>query len=1229
MNKQSKHGRRSRRNNVGVCVAWFVMVAVLALDGYDSVLNGVAALTTQEKLNQLCYQVSWDLAAPRPKRQAIRPVSKFPHGHAYVNEEYCGEQKSPGDVIPAYGNWLYGSTCQNVTGGSVFYAYNYPNGASSNTGFEQSESDLLYFVVDEDLRVSFVLVHDKPDDPTGGRVRLEINSPDLAGEGVQVLERDDNTGFSPSCFDATNDCYHWDTDTGYGNFYWAWAACCTDGMVLGHINDLEWRFNIRYFKEDLVDIDKFKIGNFREDANTMDFITLDADAVSTSGVEVRALSCEAYCAAKTSCGECIADPQCGWCESSGCTTTTLAETCAASEWQESGCCAVCTLQNDCTSCVNTPGCGWSYDRAECLSGAYTQGSCEPTTWYQLHEANVTQCLHPPGAVFNDTSDSVDTDVVFDWCSGHGTYSFDDNTCTCDAGYFGADCARECPGGASNPCNGNGECDALTGQCYCDCGFAGANCSITGCPCTDEFCFLSEDGACPLLCGRNLASKCTGSDVLELPVADRPSARIASDAGRCACTSKFWGPSCNMTCPGVNDDGSGDVCGGLGSCSVADGTCSCEPCYAPNPTTGICEDAPCPTCLFDGECVCVNGEKTCSCKGQRDGDTCELCNCLNGGSCNAITGECDCAAGFYGDLCDFACTRETLCNGHGTCNGPLRRCDCDADYVGDEDHQCEFYCPAEACLNNGTCSLSNGTCLCQMGYFGASCQNNTCQLDPCQNGGACRMDFFNKEFGYTCECQPGFEGQNCEVDIDECLLGNDCYGADCIDKINGYTCKCKPGYIRVTPTACVEIDECRVGVHFCDEHATCMNVPGGYECVCNDGYAGTGFACSNVDECALGTHTCDDHATCADTEGSFTCTCGDGYLGDGLTTGVGCQEYCWDNPCMYGGECTFTRDNYTCTCASGYEGTNCELNATVCAALSPCAPGATCINGRVVAPGEFPQFTCNCSAELGHPSCTVLRPAASTQTLLEGKTAPFVFAAIGGGALLLLIVVAVALRRRSSSNSTDTKTASDMADDSTAAATTTAATVAPGVGDALMASEADGKAEVLHNTDNAAVDDGDASAAAYADTSQLRESVLVEDESDDGEDDYARAHDVRAGAASEDDYDNTRGGNMKSDVGDDDDDDDDTYASAHAVGAVESEYEDDENEATEPAAMASKPVANTNGDSQTTASSSSPYYAVNSNGSVGEHSVPVYEALRRNESSSVLLASTLAEFADKQ
>lgn len=46
---------------------------------------------------------------------------------------------------------------------------------------------------------------------------------------------------------------------------------------------------------------------------------------------------------------------------------------------------------------------------------------------------------------------------------------------------------------------------------------------------------------------------------------------------------------------------------------------------------------------------------------------------------------------------------------------------------------------------------------------------------------------------SCVCPPGFEGQRCEINPDDCE-DNDCENnSTCIDGVNNYTCVCPPNY----------------------------------------------------------------------------------------------------------------------------------------------------------------------------------------------------------------------------------------------------------------------------------------------------------------------------------------------------------------------------------------------------------------------------------------------------
>lgn len=49
------------------------------------------------------------------------------------------------------------------------------------------------------------------------------------------------------------------------------------------------------------------------------------------------------------------------------------------------------------------------------------------------------------------------------------------------------------------------------------------------------------------------------------------------------------------------------------------------------------------------------------------------------------------------------------------------------------------------------------------------------------------------FDQRCVCPEGFEGDKCEINIDDCE-DNDCENnSTCVDGINNYTCMCSPEY----------------------------------------------------------------------------------------------------------------------------------------------------------------------------------------------------------------------------------------------------------------------------------------------------------------------------------------------------------------------------------------------------------------------------------------------------
>lgn len=111
-----------------------------------------------------------------------------------------------------------------------------------------------------------------------------------------------------------------------------------------------------------------------------------------------------------------------------------------------------------------------------------------------------------------------------------------------------------------------------------------------------------------------------------------------------------------------------------------------------------------------------------------------------GYCEA-PGECKCRLGWQGPLCD-ECVRYPGCL-HGTCGQPWQ-CDCKEGWGGLFCNQDLNYCTNhKPCMNDAPCTNTGQgsyTCTCRPGFSGNNCEieTNECDSNPCKNGGSCNV-----------------------------------------------------------------------------------------------------------------------------------------------------------------------------------------------------------------------------------------------------------------------------------------------------------------------------------------------------------------------------------------------------------------------------------------------------------------------------------------------------------
>uniref|UniRef100_A0A8C5QRI6 Crumbs cell polarity complex component 1 n=1 Tax=Leptobrachium leishanense TaxID=445787 RepID=A0A8C5QRI6_9ANUR len=195
--------------------------------------------------------------------------------------------------------------------------------------------------------------------------------------------------------------------------------------------------------------------------------------------------------------------------------------------------------------------------------------------------------------------------------------------------------------------------------------------------------------------------------------------------------------------------------------------------------------------------------------------------------------------------------------------------------------------------------------------------NPCASHPCMHGGTCQDHFTHQ----ICACPMGKTGKFCEtvIPVDKCL-SSPCLHGNCTDSADGYVCECQKGY---TGTNC-DINICRG--HLCPNGATCVESPVGFACLCPANVTGQFCRYNKLPSTFCGNEkkniTCYNYGNCTDKYGQPGCTCLPGFEGERCEIDV---DECESDPCLNGGLCQNLPNRYLCMCDLNFVGDRCEID----------------------------------------------------------------------------------------------------------------------------------------------------------------------------------------------------------------------------------------------------------------------------------------------------------------
>ncbi|UJR35334.1 hypothetical protein I4U23_028095, partial [Adineta vaga] len=626
--------------------------------------------------------------------------------------------------------------------------------------------------------------------------------------------------------------------------------------------------------------------------------------------------------------------------------------------------------------------------------------------------NGYQCLCPP--VYSGTNCLR----LQDQCTGfeclNGGKCIRNGTalmCLCAQGYQGDNCELLVDYCQSQPCQNGGICSNtdLGPQCSCPNGITGLFCETIIDQCQSQPC--QNNGTCKSLINQYVCLCPSGliGTQCETERNECEPVNPCLNSGRCIDLFNNFSCICNPGFTGFYCEIQIDYCqsnpclnGGICRTLINGYKCDCLEGYNGTRCSTVINYCLSNPCLNNGLCISLLNGYRCICLDDYLGLQCEnksneclLNPCLNNGTCidKVWNYTCQCLPGYTGSNCHLLvdyCLSSPCIN--GLCQNRLNGYDCicpSSSYTG---VRCEVQinkCASNPCQSNATCidGLDRFVCLCPAWFSGITCteQINPClNSKTCANNATCLVNYDVKPHGYTCQCLPGFTGDMCEIDIDDCAT-QPCRRGQCIDRVNGFICSCYSGGEGVL---------CENDVNFCLSapclnNGTCTLLTNGYQCRCVTGFQGINceqsitqpclsspcFYCEtqlnpcSYYPCAIGTSLVTSPITCQ-------CQCPYAY------TGALCQiNVCQTNPCLTGNCIANGNYSYTCNCPVGF-----QYMMGVCADINECTtiPGICANGGRCI--NSYGSYICFCNSGFFGTNCEIYEPCRALPCINGGTCA---------------------------------------------------------------------------------------------------------------------------------------------------------------------------------------------------------------------------------------------------